>query len=149
MDPFKNLPPEVRLHIFICLRTRLKLSILPFVQASPTMLQQHTTSKLYIIRSSLATDLDYDMIQDAMRIILFPVWQINVPPLESSENMSPSWLAQQLSNQFKKRGRIENIDKLHSRLLLFIEDYLTKATAEYPPREYRCLPRLSSNHLVL
>ncbi|KAH7017190.1 hypothetical protein EDB80DRAFT_873919 [Ilyonectria destructans] len=148
MDPFNKLPPEIHLHIFICLRTRSKRSILPLVQASPTMLQQYITSKLYIIRSSLATDLDDDMIQDAMRIILFPVWTINVPPLESSDNMSPSWPPQQLPNPFKIHGLIEKIDKLHSRLLLFIEDYLTKATAKYPPRECRCLPRLSSNQLV-
>lgn len=122
MDPFNKLPPEIRLQIFIRLRTRSKISILRFVQASPTMLQQYITSKLYIIKLSLATDIDDDMIQDAMRIILFPVWNINILPLEPGGNMSPSWLAQQLSNSFKKRGLLENIDKLHSRLLLFIED---------------------------
>lgn len=150
MDTFNKLPPEIRLQIFFCLRLRSKRSILPLVQASPTMLQQYIASKLYIIRSSLVTDLDDDMIQDAMRIILFPVWKINVLPLDSSDDISPSWPAQQLPNPFKIQdyGLIEKIDKLHSRLLLFIEDYLTKATATYPPREYLCLPHLSSNQLV-
>ncbi|KAM5346300.1 hypothetical protein ACJ41O_009305 [Fusarium nematophilum] len=143
MDPFNKLPPELRLPIIIQLRSRRSISRL--IQASPAMLEQYVTSKTYIMKKLLATDLDEDMMQDAMAIILFP-WR------NTSSNYSSlarthlgSWAAHKLPNPIKENdGRlIDELGKLHSRLLLFIEDYLTKATAIFPPREYLCLPDLS------
>ncbi|UPK92465.1 hypothetical protein LCI18_003400 [Fusarium solani-melongenae] len=62
------------------------------------------------------------------------------------------WAENQFPNPFKTRDGdlIDKVHTLHARLLLFIEDYLTKATAIFPPREHLCLPDLSPNgtHLM-
>ncbi|KAH7007513.1 hypothetical protein EDB80DRAFT_842930, partial [Ilyonectria destructans] len=152
MDPFNNLPAEIRLHICFWLRLRSKRAILPLIKASPTMLQQYITSKVYITKTSLAFDLDDEMIQDATRIIQFPSWKTTIVSSKIPSSYRLLWTAEQLPNPFKTEdhGLITQIDKLHSRLLLFIEDYLTKATAIFPPRQYLCLPDLSSTqgHLM-
>ncbi|KAL6416091.1 hypothetical protein AUP68_00303 [Ilyonectria robusta] len=152
MDPFNKLPAEIRLNICVWLRLRSKRAILPLIKASPTMLQQYITSKVYITKTSLAFDLDDEMIQDAARIIQFPSWETTIVSSKIPSSCRLSWTAEQLPNPFKTgdHGLITKIDKLHSQLLLFIEDYLTKATAIFPPRQYLCLPDLSSTqgHLM-
>ncbi|KAH7148234.1 hypothetical protein EDB81DRAFT_932578 [Dactylonectria macrodidyma] len=147
MDPFNKLPAEIRLHICSWLRIRSKRAILLLVQASPVMLRQYITSKAHIARTALLYDLDDDMIQDAMKIILFPYWKTTIADVPVSRYRS-SWAGKQLLDPFKTHDRIliEKMDKLYSRLLLFIEDYLTKAMAAFPPREYLCLPDISSIH---
>ncbi|KAK1959755.1 hypothetical protein LY78DRAFT_750856 [Colletotrichum sublineola] len=47
-----------------------------------------------------------------------------------------SWATQQFPNP----TTLNKISKLHEGLMFFIEDYLSKATAVFPPREYLCLP---------
>ncbi|KAH6991870.1 hypothetical protein EDB82DRAFT_553758 [Fusarium venenatum] len=36
--------------------------------------------------------------------------------------------------------------KLHDQMIFYIEDYITKATAYYPSREYLCLPQIHDAH---
>lgn len=116
------------------------------------MLRQYATSKAYITKTSLAFDLDDEMIQDATRLIEFSFWKTTIVSSGLPGSIDRTWTAQQLPNPFKTGDHvlITKIDKLHSRLLLFIEDYLTKATAIFPPRQYLCLPNLSSTqgHLM-
>ncbi|TKW48466.1 hypothetical protein CTA1_4066 [Colletotrichum tanaceti] len=142
MDPFNKLPPEIRTEIFVstwCPRTNLHL-----IQASPVMLQQYTASKEYIARKLLDSEFDNGMMQDAMAIILFP--------LESAADFKTlachhcrSWAAQQFPNPLhqpldrRNQDLISKIRKLHKVLMFYIEDYITKATAVFPPREYLCL----------
>ncbi|KAK7418288.1 hypothetical protein QQX98_004073 [Neonectria punicea] len=131
MDLFNKLPPEVRLQILIQLGS--KRSVLPCIQVSPIMLEQYGTSKAYIKRAWIAFDLDDEMMQDGMAIILFPSWDAATSPRGHFD----LWVSQQLPNPFEKnhRGLLDELEKLHSRLLFFIEDYLTKATAIFPPRD--------------
>ncbi|KAI1193631.1 hypothetical protein F5X97DRAFT_313566 [Nemania serpens] len=152
MDPFRNLPPELRLNILFC--TRSRRSIQQLIQASPTMLGQYTAYKEYIDWNLLVTEakLDDDMVQDAIAIILFPP-RNNAGLIESAPQRHHflKWSNRRFPNPLKKRplmnrkdkSLVKKIAKLYYRLLVFIEDYLTKATAACPSREYLCLPHLS------
>ncbi|KAH8672388.1 hypothetical protein BGZ61DRAFT_482723 [Ilyonectria robusta] len=106
MDIFSSLPPELRLEIFLCLRTTSKIA--PLIRASPTMFAQYQTSKKQIRLALLRHEFDDDSLQDAMAIVLFPL-------------MHPT------DTDFS----------------VYMEDYITKATAIYPPRAYLALPDLS------
>lgn len=150
MDPFNNLPAELRLEILIA--TRSKRSIKQLIQASPTMLGQYMAYKEYIDRKLLVADLDNDMVQDAMAIILFP------PRNNPGHHYDPfyipyydHWLSSsrwRFTNPLEKKtpmnkkdqSLVKEINKLYQQMLIFIEDYLTKATAACPSREYLYLP---------
>ncbi|KAK2057714.1 hypothetical protein LY76DRAFT_573926 [Colletotrichum caudatum] len=143
MDPFKRLPAElcVEIMVSICCQP----TIFQLIKASPVMLRQYTTSKRYIIKRLLATEFDTNMVQDAMGILLFP-----------SKSMSHfkdlyrahyrSWATKQFADplhqhlQGQDQDFLDMINKLYRGLMFFIEDYLTKATAAFPPREYLCVP---------
>lgn len=143
MDPFNKLPAELRTKIFIstrCPRTNLQL-----IQASPAMLQQFAVSKEYIVRKLLASDFDNGMIQDAIAIILFPSKSTADFKILARHHCR-SWATQQFTNPLYQplesgnNDLINKISKLHKVLMFYIEDYLTKATAVFPPREYESLP---------
>ncbi|KFA76489.1 hypothetical protein S40288_01558 [Stachybotrys chartarum IBT 40288] len=156
MDPFGKLPPELRVEVFIQLRS--KPFILELLAASPIMLQQYVTHKSYITQAILGSDLDGDMVQDAMCILLFPRGDPNAPGLSCPahdvlvERHLVAWAAQRLPNPLQTPNNsklLYQLERLHSRLILFIEDYLTKATAVFPPRAYLCLPdRSVQSHLA-
>ncbi|KAK7909091.1 hypothetical protein PG985_014969 [Apiospora marii] len=149
MDLFQRLPPELRIMILERISSRRAMSQL--IQASPAMLEQYLTSKQKFTRALLAADLDEEMIQDAMAIILYPSHMY--PTVHSSDLVQgylfASWASKRLPNPLRKPAESQNarfirdLGKLHGRLVFFIEDYLTKATAVFPPREYVCLPALS------
>ncbi|KAI1184711.1 hypothetical protein F5B17DRAFT_410943 [Nemania serpens] len=118
------------------------------------MLWQYTAYKDYIDCNLLVTkvNLDDDMVQDAMAIILFPP-RNNAGLAESvpQRHHFLEWFNRRFPNPLKKeppmnekdKNLVKEIAKLYNRLLLFIEDYLTKATAACPSREYLCLPHPS------
>ncbi|KAI1180959.1 hypothetical protein F4777DRAFT_527642 [Nemania sp. FL0916] len=152
MDPFRDLPPELRLQIL--LYTPSRRSIQQLIQASPTMLAQYLVYKEYIDWNLLVTEanLDDDMVQDAMAIILFPP-RNNAGLVESipqrdhffewSNKRFPNPLTNKPPINGKDKSLVQKIVKLYYRLLVFIEDYITKATAACPSREYLCLPHPS------
>ncbi|KAF5008408.1 hypothetical protein FDECE_5314 [Fusarium decemcellulare] len=139
MDPFSSLPSELRLEILRLIRSERR--ILSLAQASPIMLKQYITSKAFLTRSWLTSDLDGDMIQDAMTII-------TRPPLDVSgfQHLAHHhyclWTGQQFTNPIDNGDHrlIEKLGKLCRRLIHFIEDYVTKATSPFPPRAYLSLP---------
>ncbi|KAK2038967.1 hypothetical protein LZ31DRAFT_607492 [Colletotrichum somersetense] len=143
MDPFKKLPAELCVKIMVS--TCWQSTIFQLIQASPVMLRQYTTSKRYIIQKLLAPDFDKSMVQDAMAIILFPS-----KPISHFEALARahhrSWATKQFADplhqplQSQDQDSIDMINKLYRGLMFFIEDYLTKATAAFPPREYLCVP---------
>jgi hypothetical protein len=116
------------------------------------MLHQYLMSKVYIARMLVALDFDDDMIQDAMAIILLPPPDKRGHYSKILRRHYARWLENRLPNPLKTRhgSLIDEVHRLQARLLLFIEDYLTKATAIFPPREYVCLPDLSpkGTHLM-
>ncbi|KAJ4264359.1 hypothetical protein NW762_005557 [Fusarium torreyae] len=150
MDPFSKLPPELREKVFI--QSRCKTFIPQLIQASPIMLRQYISPKAYIQRTLLALDFDDDMVQDAMAIILSHSSNISGKYGKTVQKLLRSWAHNELPNPLQARDiRLLNLlDQLHTGLLFFIEDYLTKATATFQPREYLCLPDMLSiqNNLV-
>ncbi|KAH7309797.1 hypothetical protein B0I35DRAFT_453419 [Stachybotrys elegans] len=129
MDPFELLAPELRLRILVHLRSPRRISQL--MQASPAMLQQYCASRLYIKRRIMARDMDDEMVQDAVAILQFPSWEFSDAYLSTAHDHMALWANQQLPNPLKNHDKVllGELDQLHSRLMLFIEDYLTKATA--------------------
>ncbi|WQF88155.1 hypothetical protein CDEST_13169 [Colletotrichum destructivum] len=147
MDTFNKLPAELRQEILI--QTFSRRTISQLIHASPTMLQQYIASKEYITRALLASEFDDSMVQDAMAIILFPPHPTYGDLTTEAFHHCQSWAAQELQNPLlqpltKQNGPLINkLGELHGQLLFFVEDYLTKATAVLPCREYICLSELS------
>lgn len=125
--------------------------MLRFAQASPVILQQYLTSKPYITRKMITLDFDEEMIQDAMGILMLPSSDTSGDYSAILHQHYRTWSAQQLPNPLRAGddSLIYQLHELQNRLLLFIKDYLTKATASFPPREYLCLPDLSPNRTRL
>ncbi|SPJ72440.1 uncharacterized protein FTOL_02168 [Fusarium torulosum] len=157
-DPFSKLPSELRHQVLIL--TDSKPSILRMIQASPIMLQEYLAYKKHIIRQVIAAEFDEQMMQDAMAIILLPIPRSTVWDELSKRQSQPicehilAWSKSQLPDPIKDGNDdlLSQLNKLHSQLLLLVEDYITKATASFPPREYLCLPHiqqpLTEGHLM-
>ncbi|EKJ68944.1 hypothetical protein FPSE_10869 [Fusarium pseudograminearum CS3096] len=145
-DPFATLPAELRLHIIML--TNCTKTISRLIRASPSMLAQYLGHKRYIQRHIV--DYDEDMKQDVMAIILIPFFygtdeeEPDENTLTSARTVLQEWSAGQLPDPFKVKTEHEasQLNQLHSRILLLAEDYITKATSSFPPRDYRCLPQI-------
>ncbi|KAF5570941.1 hypothetical protein FPANT_13644 [Fusarium pseudoanthophilum] len=150
MDPFTRIPAELRLQIFSYLSSKATISSL--IQASPIMLEQYLGYKTKIIRNLLERDLDDQMIQDAMAIILYPSLRNARKSKLCFDAHLLHWECRKLRNPLVTHDTVllDQLDKLHSLLMVFVEDYITKATADFRPREYICLPEPthSQSHLV-
>ncbi|KAI6753599.1 hypothetical protein HG531_005768 [Fusarium graminearum] len=143
-DPFSELPPEICVNILISINNTAMISKL--FQASPVMLTHYCASKMYIIKKII--DYDEDMMQDAMAIVLFP--RVSSPsqgliyerPATAVHVHLRKWSKSQLPDPLKKYDNrlAGKLISLHSRIMMYLEDYVTKATAYFPPREYLCLP---------
>lgn len=157
-DPFAKLPSELRRQVLLL--TDCKSSILRIIQASPIMLQEYLAQKKHIIRQVMAAEFDDQMIQDAMAIILLPIPRSTHWNKLSKRQSRPicehilAWSESQLPDPIKEGNDdlLGQLNKLHSQLLVLVEDYITKATASFPPREYLCLPHvqqpLTEGHLM-
>ncbi|KAH7020306.1 hypothetical protein EDB80DRAFT_821196 [Ilyonectria destructans] len=143
MDIFSSLPPELRLEIFLRLRTTSKIA--PLIRASLTMFAQYQTSKKQIRLALLRYEFDDDSLQDAMGIVLFPVMHPTDTDFSAISRHLKLWGSAQLPNPFQEHGinMLKSLDGLYNRLSMYMEDYITKATAIYPPRAYLALPDLS------
>ncbi|KAF5575384.1 hypothetical protein FPANT_11363 [Fusarium pseudoanthophilum] len=154
-DPFSRLPPELRRKVLLA--TGSKSSILRIIQASPILLQQYLTHKKSILRQVLAVEFDAEMIQDAMAILLFPNRRTCADKHQRkklSRAHLRAWSKSQLPDPFEGDDDhlMGRLNKLHDQILLLVEDYVTKATASFPPQEYLCLPEIqplsTEGHLV-
>ncbi|KPM36444.1 hypothetical protein AK830_g10110 [Neonectria ditissima] len=70
MDPFWNIPPELRLNILLHLGS--PRNIKPLSLASPAMCKQSQVSGLHINRAFVASHLPGELLHDALAIIQFP-----------------------------------------------------------------------------
>ncbi|KAF5680270.1 hypothetical protein FDENT_8473 [Fusarium denticulatum] len=150
MDPFSRIPAELRLQIFSCLPSKATISSV--IQASPIMLEQYLGYKSTIIRHLLERDFDDQMIQDAMAIIFYPSLRKARKSKLCFDAHLLHWDCHKLPNPLMTHDTLllDQLDKLHSLLMVFVEVYITKATADFQPREYICLPQptYSQSHLV-
>jgi hypothetical protein len=92
------------------------------------------------------------MIQDAMAIILYPsLRKARKSKLRFDAHLL-HWECHKFRNPLVTHDAVllDQLDKLHCLLMVFVEDYITKATADFQPREYICLPQPthSQSHLV-
>ncbi|KAM0295210.1 hypothetical protein HYE67_000243 [Fusarium culmorum] len=155
-DPFIKLPAELRLRIIMSIDCATTISRL--IQASPSMLGLYLEHKKYIQRHII--DYDEDMIQDAMAVISIPLFcqSIDQDPdqdtLTSARTVLQEWSNGKLLDPTKTKSDhvATQLNQLHGRILLLAEDYITKATASCPPRDYRCLPQIqlpsANGHLM-
>lgn len=137
MDCFSSLPLEINVTILRYLRTRSNIK--QFLSASPTMLQHYRESRAHIQRAHLQGELPGSLLQDALVVANFPSKN---PQLHIEK-----WREGHLSNPFLHHDSvtIDRLDRLYTRLAIYIEDYITKATSIYPPRAYLCIPSAYSN----
>ncbi|KAI1359512.1 hypothetical protein F5Y08DRAFT_349621 [Xylaria arbuscula] len=115
------------------------------------MADQCIISEKYLPWELLVTDLDGYRVQDAMAIILFPTQQRTGVFSNALRDHYRLWETCNLPNPLKGQGKTFSgqgqtmLLNLFNRLLIFIEDYLTKATGKHAGVEYLCLPDLSTH----
>ncbi|UPK92246.1 hypothetical protein LCI18_003181 [Fusarium solani-melongenae] len=144
MDPLSKLPTIVQAELFIHVDS--VASIIPLLQASPALASLFLVCKTSILRRMLTTllisDNDGGIIQDALAILNFPC----IDAIPSIQCHIEKWAAQGFNNPFQQpdQATIQSLHRLFSRLILFIEDYLAKATDPSPPRAYMAVPGITS-----
>lgn len=147
-DRLTKLPGEVLREIIVQLET--KSSIDRLLEAYPSMLSLYSSYERGILESILANlfadDVDDKIRKDVLAIIKFP------KPKEEDEEYY--WESTRRINvkkwqwsdwpQSPEIGYLQQVHRLLSRIIEFIEDYISKATSEYPPRAYLGLPDLKT-----
>jgi hypothetical protein len=138
MDPFKALPSLIQTEILVHLET--ESSITQLIQASPSMLGHFLTYKKSILQSILNRLLEGDasghLLRDALGIIY--VSDIATAKAYHHGNL---WQTRRLPDPISLSD-LQTLFRLFSRVITMIEDYATKATSIYPPRDYLGLPDL-------
>lgn len=148
MDPFQKLSPEIQTNLLLWAGSLQQAVV--FTHASPALFRQNGTTKVQLSRHYIGKDLDNNLIQDALAIIMF----LRTAP-EISED---EWVAivEAYLHEWGAKGfldstqlasfdmvRLLQLESVCSRLRLYMEDYLYKASHQYLPRAYRWLPRWS------
>ncbi|EEU44108.1 uncharacterized protein NECHADRAFT_25455, partial [Fusarium vanettenii 77-13-4] len=145
MDPFILLSLETRARILILLRSEDDMGRL--CQASPVMLEHFLHYKAFISREQLSTDLDNDLLQDAMAIVHFPTTR-GVPHDEYETAVTlhmANWSRRQFTNPLVTEDSrdLVKLGGLFRRLHKYMSDYMAKATSSSIPRAYLCLDNVS------
>ncbi|CAG1985170.1 unnamed protein product [Fusarium graminearum] len=142
MDPFQQLPSEVRLEIMSHIHSHTTLWRL--TQASPAMWNQYVVSKPALLKRFISSldqvdNNNQELIQDAMAIIRFNESMGNS---EKTLFLFDRWLVKCLP-PFETHADITKLHRLFVRTSFFIEDYMTKATSPSPTEAYRSLPNIT------
>ncbi|KAF5023679.1 hypothetical protein F66182_4245 [Fusarium sp. NRRL 66182] len=156
-DPFWKLPTEILDQIF---RQLYAHDIDSLIHASPRVYGQFEQSKRSFVRDIVMADFDHEMLQDALAIILFPIIDPSSPTSRSFlREFVPRhidrWLAQEFPDPFlQKHGLreyqrddhelLDSIYQFHRQMMVYIKNYMTKATSYSLPRAYLGLPNLTS-----
>ncbi|KAF4973081.1 hypothetical protein FSARC_512 [Fusarium sarcochroum] len=149
MDFFSRLPDLARTEIIIHVES--EASIMKLIRASPTMLCHYTIYRQSIMRgilvNILAVDTTGSILQDAMAIMHLPPLN-TTPPFPSIRNVIQQRIEQSFPNSLSQldRATILNLYRLFSRIISFIEDYLSKSLDPFPPRAYMALPELAPDN---
>ncbi|KAF5635818.1 hypothetical protein F52700_5130 [Fusarium sp. NRRL 52700] len=136
MDPFSNLPSLVQSEILIHLQSEIRIK--KVIQASPSLLCHFLTFKKSVLRrilnDILYEDASGDLLRDALGIIY-------ISDKASAENYleTKMWMTMNVLGTLEK-DQLERLWHLFSRLIIFIEDYASKATSVYLPRAYLGIP---------
>ncbi|KAF5549779.1 hypothetical protein FMEXI_4029 [Fusarium mexicanum] len=142
MDPFSSLPAEVRVKILGSIPSYATTARL--IRASPIMLTQYTATESMNLREYLSqlfgTDAhDHELLQDALAVIYLS----ETYDVDQICDLVRKWEAKTLPLPFH-RGDNDMVTKLRllfERLSEFIDDYLSKATAQNTAEAYLQPPR--------
>ncbi|KAM5374760.1 hypothetical protein ACJZ2D_006404 [Fusarium nematophilum] len=147
MDSFSKLPSEIRTEIIINVESRK--DIMSLIHASPVMCSQYIVSKRTIMRSILTRiisgHLHDDLLQDALGIIYFPSTD-----LESVHQHLAQWAVHKFPHPLGMSdydpSTLWKLCHLFSRIVMFVDDYASKATDPFSPRAYLTLPSIISGN---
>jgi hypothetical protein len=105
------------------------------------------------VRYVIIADLDVEMMQDALAILQFPKIGISVPAdMKQWKYEVPilmnNWARKTIHDPILEPGEnsqdlVHKIHKLHQRMLIYIQDYIRKATSRSLPQAYSSLPTIS------
>ncbi|KAF5017806.1 hypothetical protein F66182_10246 [Fusarium sp. NRRL 66182] len=143
MDFFSRLPHLVRTKVFI--RVESETNILRLIRASPSMLWHYVDNRQSIekaiLENILAVDTTGSILQDALTIYNFSTLDEG-PSLSETRHLMQHWTAQDWPNPLAQRDTvlISQLYRLISRVIGFIEDYLSKSLDPFPPLAYAALP---------
>ncbi|KAL5589993.1 hypothetical protein ACKRZS_005765 [Fusarium odoratissimum] len=132
MDPFSILPSLVQTEIFVHLQS--DISVKQVIQASPSMLWHFIAYKKSILRcimdGILNGDTSGDLLRDALGIIY-----ISDKASAKRYRQTEMWKTMELPDTLDLE-QLEALWHIISCMIIFIEDYVSKATSECPPRAY-------------
>ncbi|KAF9767363.1 hypothetical protein IL306_000062 [Fusarium sp. DS 682] len=142
MDLLNRFPVE--LHLQLLSYFDIGTDMVPLMEAYPPVIPLYCDMR----RSFYKKLFDNRMLQDALAIVSFPSLKELRADYGSAASHVNKWKKAQFLDPFEhdEYKTVNSLDKLYSRLSTFIEDFITKATAEYPCRAYMGLPDLSSTH---
>lgn len=136
MDPFSKLPSIFQSEILVHLQS--EISIKKVIQASPSMLWHFVTYKKSVLRrivnDILHEDTSGDLLRDALGIIY-----ISDKASAKKYQETNMWVTMELPDTLEQ-DQLETLWRLFSRMITFIEDYVSKATSVYLPRAYLGIP---------
>jgi hypothetical protein len=138
MDPFKALPSLIQTEILVHLET--ESSITQLIQASPSMLGHFLTYKKSILQSILNRLLEGDASEHLLRDALGIIYVSDIATAKAYHHGN-LWQTRRLPDPISLSD-LQTLFRLFSRVIAMIEDYATKATSIYPPRDYLGLPDL-------
>ncbi|XEU96001.1 hypothetical protein FSHL1_001286 [Fusarium sambucinum] len=144
MDRLTGLPTLVLTEIFVQLET--EYSIRGLIRTYPSMLWLYHKYEQGILErilaNLLADDVEGSIRKDALAIMDFCTPEDNLDTeyrgsIFKMDNFQwPEW------TDSPTRGDLRKLHRLLSRVIMFIEDYISKATSDYPPRAYLGVPDL-------
>ncbi|QPC73238.1 hypothetical protein HYE68_003990 [Fusarium pseudograminearum] len=148
MDRLTSLPTLILEEIFVQLEN--ESSIKGLIRAYPSLLLLYYRYEkgilTRILDNLLAGDVTGKIEKDALAIIEFSncdgdfYWQIRRHGFQLNGMWLPEW------PDSPTRGDLRQLHRFLSRIITFIEDYVSKATSEYPPRAYLGLPNLETGN---
>ncbi|KLP23487.1 uncharacterized protein LW94_8599 [Fusarium fujikuroi] len=136
MDPFLKLPSIVQSEILVHLQSEISIKMV--IQASPSMLWHFVAYKKSVLRRIMNDILHEDtsgvLLRDAQGIIY-------ISDKASAKNYleTKMWMTMELPDTLEQ-DQLEKLWRLFSRMITFIEDYVSKATSAYLPRAYLGIP---------
>jgi hypothetical protein len=141
MDPFQRLPSVIQTEILVHLET--ESSITQLIQASPSMRRHFLTYEKSILRRILNRFLEGDTSGHLLRDALGTTYVSDITTAKAYHHGN-LWNTRELPDPIGLAD-LQTLFRLFSRVIIMIEDYATKATSIYPPRDYLGLPDLVFN----
>ncbi|KAM0200530.1 hypothetical protein ACHAPQ_010565 [Fusarium lateritium] len=138
MDPFARLPSLIQTEILVQLET--ESSITQLVQASPSLRRHFFAYEKSILRRILDCLLEGDTSGHLLRDVLGIIYISDARAAIKYQD-EELWHTHELPDPICLTD-LQTLFRFFSRIIIMIEDYVTKATSIYLPRDYLGLPDL-------